>query len=376
MTRKNWIWILLACLLLGAAVIAVSLMEDEAEITHTDKAQYLPKVSVIEATPQTLDGKLRTLAEIQPRWSATLTAQVNGEILSIAPHALAGEQVKKGDSLIQLEASAYEAQQADAERLLSEARLVFLQEEQKAKQAKRDWQRSGLASKPSALALNQPQVELARKAVAAAKANVQAAKVNQTYTRIHAPFSGIVTERLISLGQTVNAGDPLLRLQNQTELDLELSLSQRQWQHLSNNWQGQAALLKNSRNDTIGSATIKRGGGFLDPTTRQYKLFLEVNTQDSPQVLAGDFVQVELAGKKVPNSLLVPENAVTREGYLWYLDAENRLRFFPTEVRFFQDNKLVVSAPPNAQRAPLRIVTTPLASFVAGKTVEPTAGEH
>ena len=205
----------------------------------------------------------------------------------------------------------------------------------------------------------------------ASEENIKAANKKNAYTKVTAPFSGIVTQRFVSIGQTVSAGDNLVHVLDQSILDIAVSLSSRQWNNLAENWQQQTALVKNDAGQVIAEALITRGGGFLDPSTRQYKIFLEVKINDSNRVLAGEFVHIDLPGKSTPNSLRIPESAFTREGNVWYVDTNERLRYFASEVLFYQDNELIVAAPVVAVASELRIITTPLASFIAGSEVLP-----
>jgi multidrug efflux system membrane fusion protein len=369
MARKSWLLgsLTLFCL----AITAVLMMTDTADVSLQEDSYFVPKVSIVTVPIKTQAGVLQTLAEITPRWSATLKAHVGGEIIEVSSKALAGESVDKGNLLIQIEGTAYRANFANAEKELADAQLSLLQAKKRSEQAIRDWERSGLESQPSDLALNKPQLEIARKAVKASEENIKAANKQNAYTKVTAPFSGIVTQRFVSIGQTVSAGDNLVHVLDQSILDIAVSLSSRQWHNLAENWQQQTALVKNDAGQVIAEALIKRGGGFLDPSTRQYKIFLEVKINDSNRVLAGEFVHIDLPGKSTPNSLRIPESAFTRDGNVWYVDTDDRLRYFASEVLFFQDNELIVTAPIVAVASELRIITTPLASFIAGSEVLP-----
>lgn len=369
MARK--LWLLVALTLFGLAITAVLMMTDTADVSLQQDSYFVPKVSIVKVSINTQTGILRTLAEVKPRWSATLKAHVGGEIIKVSNKALAGETIDKGNLLIQIEDSAYRARLANVEKELADAQLSLLQTKKQSEQAIRDWERSGLESQPSDLALNKPQLEIARKTVKVSEENIKAAKKQNAYTKVTAPFSGIVTQRFVSIGQTVSVGDSLLHVLDQSLLDITVSLSSRQWLNIAENWQEQPALVKNDAGEVIAQALIKRGGGFLDPSTRQYKIFLEVKNDDGNRVLAGEFVHIELPGKSTPNSLRIPESAFTREGTVWYVDTDDRLRYFDSEVLFFQDDELIVTAPIEAAENELRIVTTPLASFITGSEVLP-----
>ncbi len=373
MSRR--IWLMSAVAIFGITLVVYAFMEDTVDVSQKDDSSYIPKASVVTVSVQTHSGVIRTLAEIKPRWAATLKAHVSGEVVAMSKNAMAGERIDKDDFLVQIEDSIYQARLAQANKSLADAELIHLQEQKKANQAIRDWKRSGLNAELSDLAKNKPQLEVANQNLDLAKKNIVAAKQEIAYTKITAPFSGIVTERFVSIGQTVNAGDELLHILAIENLEITASLSARQWKNLAENWQGQIAKVKDDHGQEIALAIMVRGGGFLDPATRQYKIFLEVSKSNKTRALAGEFVQVELPGRAVASSILIPESAFTREGFVWYVDHENRLRYFESETLFYLQNQLIVSVPKNNQLEKYHVITTPLASFIAGKEVQPVQVE-
>ena len=261
MKNRKW-WLLASLIILILVVGWLIVLEDAIEIEKEQQAQYSPPVSIIEIQPGSHKGLIQTYAEIKPHWEATIKSQVNGKIVRIDKKAFAAESINKGDVLIRIEDSAYRANLDEAKQVLAEAELNLLQEQKKSAQAQRDWQRSGLSNPPSDLVLNKPQAKVAENKVNAAKSHLNAARVKHTYTRIKAPFSGVITQRHVSIGQTIAEGEELLHIVGNTQQDLTVSLNQQQWNMLAEKWQGQMASLRNMAGVEIARAKIKRGGGF------------------------------------------------------------------------------------------------------------------
>ena len=370
------LWLVLASVLFSLVITSIMYMEDTVDIEQKTETAYVPKVSIVSVSAQTQTGAIRTVAEIKPRWAVTLKAHVGGEVIRVSDKAMAGQRIHKGDMLVQLENSVYAARLAEAQKSLADAQLVLLQERRKSKLVLNDLARSGLNTELTDLAKNVPQLEVARKAIDVAKKNIAAAEKEIAYTKITAPFTGVVTQRFVSIGQTVNSGDDLVHVLDQDYLDIAVSLSPHQWVNLADDWQGRSTEIKNDRGHVIAQATIKRGGGFLDPATRQYKVFLEIQKDKNTSALAGEFVHLELPGKVIPQTLRIPESAYTREGTVWYVDADDRLRYFESDILFYLSEQLIVSRPKDSDKKSYRIITTPLASFVAGKEVLPVEVEE
>ena len=351
-------------------------LEDIVDIAVADEElQQFPPVSIVVVNTGNHQGTVGVFAEITPRWQASLKAHVKGEVLSVMPQAIAGRNVTKGETLIKIEDSLYQAQRYEAEQLLAEAKLQLLQEQKKSGQAKRDWKRSGLTTKPSDLTLNIPQLALAEKKVTAAKSNLRAAQQNLQYTIVTSPFSGFVTTRHISLGQTVEEGDVLLDVIGNEQSEVSVSLSEKQWRLLDKNWQDNKAIIYHEDGRQLATATITDGGDFIDPDTRQYKLFLKIDLEENI-ALAGSFINVSLPAKLIKNSLKIPESSISRDGYVWFIDNNNKLQRFVADVILRSHNEAVVHQPMIADLEPHKsawqVAITPLASFIVGSQVEPS----
>jgi RND family efflux transporter MFP subunit len=375
--RLRKLWLVGAVLLFIATIALLSVLENTADVSEKHNDPYHAPVSVIDARPGTHSGIVRGFGDIQPRWSVDIKAQISGEIVEITPQAMEGESVQEGDLLIRIENSRYKAGLDQAEYNLAKTQLTLQQEEKKAKRALGDWKRSGLRDLPSDMALNKPQRALAQRGVEAAKSAVAAAQQDLSYTQIKAPFAGIVSRRYVSIGQTVNPGDPLVQLLENSSLNINLSLSLWQWEHIDHGWSGKKIPVRNDHGEQIATAHIKNGGGFLDPKTRQYKLFLQITQAGNAGALPGEFAHIDLPGRQVSNTVLIPESALTRDELVWYVDDRNRLRSFSSAVIFYDANKLVVSVPDDLSTLKtLAIVVHPLASFITGREVMPIPAEE
>ncbi len=380
MKSRKW-WLFASFCILILVIIIIDDLEDSVYVEQKQEVKYLPPVSIVTPQPQDNRGTLQVAAEIKPRWAVTLKSQVSGEIEQVFDRALAGKQVKKGDLLIRIESSRYQADLHETQQALAEAELNLLQAQKKSSQDRKNWQRSGISGTPSDLVLSIPQLELAQKTLVAVKSRVDATRKTLAYTKIKAPFSGVITQRNVSVGETILEGDELLRIVHNTQQEIHLSLNSQQWNLLSKEWKNRKASIRNADNVEIAQAEIKRGGNFLDPETRQYRLFLEIEKTSDNHTLVGDFIQVNLPSRTIPNSLLIPESALTRSGFVWYLDDENRLRKFIATILVYRDSQIIIETPSShmlGKHTPSRwrIATTPLASFLAGHPVSPVAVEE
>jgi len=369
---RRWPFILLALLILIAVAVFLSVAEDTADVeaAKAPPPAQLVTIEKVDVAPATVE--VTAFAEIRPRWSAELRAAVSGRVTDVLASSLAGERIEAGTTLITIENSRYVAELAAAELALKEARLALWQAKNAAHVARKEYEASG-RKPPNDLALRLPQLDIAKSSVASAEARVSAAKRQVEDAVVTAPFSSFVTERFVSPGQTVNPGERLVKLVDSASFELTVELGRRDWALLKQPLAGQSALVVNQNSEIVAQADIRRGGGFLDETTRQYKVFLSVSGLGAEKVLSGDFVRVVLPGITVPTAMNIPASALTQEGHVWHVDGEDRLRRVTPRVLFRRGDRIVIEAPEGADR--WRIAVTPLASFLPGQKVRAAQAE-
>ena len=371
--RRRWVWIITAVALLFGVLTYLGTAEDTVDVTEAKTPTPAQPVSVELVTVTSETVEVTAFAEVRPRWSAELKAAVGGRVVRVLNSALAGERVDAGTTLITIENSRYVAELAAAELALKQARLALWQARNANIVARAQFERTK-TEPPNDLALKLPQLDIARSSVASAKARFATAKRQLDDATVVAPFSGFVTDRFVSPGQTVNTGDRLLKLVDNTRFELTVELSRDDWTLLKKPLAGLEARVIGKSGSIVARAKIRRGGGFLDETTRQYRVFLEITNAQAAQVLSGDFVRVLLPGITVPATLNIAASALTQEGHVWRVDAADRLQRMNPHILFRRQDRIVVKAPDGVQS--LRIATTPLASFLPGQKVRAqTAGQ-
>jgi multidrug efflux system membrane fusion protein len=367
------IWIVLALALLVAVGTILALTEDTADVTQADAPPALQTVSVRDLAVSDVTASVETFAEVRPLWSADIRAAVGGRIVDVREAALAGVQVPAGAVLFRIESTHYDTAVAAAELLLAEAQLALLQADNKTTVSRLQFERENTRA-PNDLALHIPELRIAERQVASAKAQLRAAQQQLADTVITAPFSGFITERLISLGQTVAAGEPLLKLVDDKQFEMTAELSRESWALLDHPITEQVAQLVDTAGSPIGTAIIRQGGGFLDQSTRQYRVFLEVHETEAQPILSGDFLRVLLTGRVIKDTLSIPDTALTRTGHVWFVDQNDQLTRLAPDILFRLADQIVITAPAGNHRQ--RVAITPLASFLPGQRVAPHSLEN
>lgn len=364
---RRWLVIALAIVVLGAVVIFLFGAEDTVDVSRDDAPPPAQVVSVLTVEKADRAARISAFAELRPRWNAEIRAAVSGRILTVHDAALAGTRVQAGTPLFEIERSQYDTAVAAAEMAVEEAQLARQRAENNVTLARRQFDREG-TTPPNDLALHLPDLRIAERAVASARAQLVAARQQLDDTTVTAPFSGFVTERVASLGQTVAAGETLVTLSDDSQFELTAELSQSDWALLQHPVAGATARLLHRDGRPLGTARVRQGGGFLDPQTRQMRVFLAVS-DPGEGVLAGDFLRVVFEGRMMADTLSVPETALTRSGHIWFVDGDDLLVRQTPQILFRDDGTVTIAVPDLPD--PWRVAKTPLASFLPGQRVTP-----
>ena len=329
--------------------------------------------SVVRVTAGSYAAEVAGFAEIRPRWSATLRAEVAGTLVWVADGFQPGAQVRAGQVLAVVDSTAWTANLAEAENRLAAAELELLRQEQEAEEARRSWEASGLTGEPdSRLVLREPQIRVARSERDAALAARDWAARQLARTRVRAPFAGVITMRHVSPGESVLDGEPVADIYATESFELALPIPEAQRRILPETVVGTTADLVSSDGSGRWGATVVREGGVIDPATRMRTLYLELTDAHTAETtpLPGAFVQVLMRGREVDGLLEVPEGALTRSGHIWYVDGDALGRFEAAPL--FTREGFVYVEPPQP-RSSWQIVRFPLESYMVGQAVRPEA---
>ena len=365
--KQQWLWIGVAVMILIAGILLVWEAEDTANVNVSDAPSPAPLATVVEVVASEAIASVTAFAELRPRWDTEIRAAVSGRIIEVYDDALEGVRVEVGTPLLTVQKTQYQSALAAAELALEQAKLDHLNAQNHVVVARRQFEREGIEP-PNELALRLPQLRIAERALASAEAQLETAQRQLDDTEITAPFSGYVTRRMVSLGQTIAVGEPLLHLSDDARFEAVVELSQADWALLEHPIAGQQVQMFSRNGDDLGRAVVRQGGGFLDQETRQPRIFLEV-ANSAADVLSGDFVRLDFSGRRMANTLTIPESALSRSGYVWAVSVDDRLERIQPTILFRSGNALTIAKPEGS--GPWRIALTPLASFLPGQRVSP-----
>lgn len=332
-----------------------------------------PSVSVVDVTAQSYHSKLAVFGEVRAVDSIALSSEIGGAVVWRNPAFHVGARVRAGDELIRLDDTSYQSALASAKQALAQANLTLHQEKRQKAQALKDWKRSGLREKPSALLLREPQLRVAYASYHAAKAALVQAEQNLAKTTLRAPFDAVVLSRSAALGSYLSAGSAVAQLNASARAEIELALSAAQWRQLPADPRGTAVTLTaESAPGASWQGEVRQLSQRIDSATRLRTLVVSVEAplDRAEPLLFGSFVQAQFTGESVPNLLALPTTALSAGGYLWTVN-DKQLARSRREIVFSQGDTVFVKA--GDLQGPIQVVRNPLSSYLPGMQVSPSS---
>lgn len=275
----------------GAGLVASLLIapEDLLTVQPSDQAQ----------------GPLIT-GSIQPERRADLRAEVAAVVMQVLKEN--GEAVRAGDLLVRLDDTSIRENLGSVQES-SRASKQALEQAQRQVERLKTLQGQGMTPMQ---ALEDAEVRRnnAQSEAAAAESRVVTARQQLRRTEVRAPFDGVVSERKVSVGDTVQAGRELIKVVDPRSMRFEGLVSADRMHELKIGQRVTFRVNGYPQDEFIGS--IKRVDAAANATTRQVEVLVGLVGNDAPRV-AGLYAEGRIAAA-VTRVLTVPEAAVVRTG--------------------------------------------------------------
>jgi RND family efflux transporter MFP subunit len=343
MTRKS-LWIAVAVLVLVGLLAwrwAGRTPSEAEESQHSEDSGATAQAAVVRVERRQLGNALTIAGEFKPFQDVEVHAKVAGYIRSI--HVDVGDHVKEGQVLAVLEVPelAAELSGADAAVRRSEEEIRRAQSDVERAESSHAATHSGYArlkqasdSRAGLVAQqeiddsrakdleSEAQVSSAKAQLSAARQQLEMAQANQrqynamaNYSRITAPFAGVITARLADTGALIQGGTsassgagPVVRLAEVSKLRLVLPVPESiaSQIHLGDPVKARVQALNQ---DFEGK--VSRFSDSLDRQTRTMETEIDFANGDG-RLIPGMYAEAILSLTKTANELCVPTEAVAR----------------------------------------------------------------
>ncbi|NOH97390.1 efflux RND transporter periplasmic adaptor subunit [Vibrio sp. 99-70-13A1] len=366
MKIKNIIPIALSLGLIVGAIGLVDMLEPEPTQAVTHEKEKQP-VSVTLVSPQAHQPVISLIGTSDARWPVEIKAPSSAKLVWLSKNAEPGVLVEKGEVLAKIDTTHLESQLAQAETLMKQAALNLQREQHEQTVALKM-----LSNKnSSAYARREPQIAAAKSELKQAKQAVISAQQHLNDATIKAPFNAVILSRAISPEQQLESGDILFTLASSDSLDIHVPIPEPQWNIIS-------TALKTPKIQVIDKqqkehiATVRYIAPRVDSTTRQRQVVLTVEDpyRTTPKLLPNQQLDIEVTLAMREAVMEVPLSALTRDGHIWTVDSEDKLRIETIQLLEENVNSAYVIFNHSPERA-RNIVAYPLLSMISGTQVSP-----
>jgi len=177
--------------------------------------------------------------------------------------------------------------------------------------SQQEFDQTALASRTDALAADQ-----ARQQLEGAEARLEGATIQLDYTTIEAPLTGVVTQRLVDVGDRVNVNEALFTVQEFPPLWARIYVPEKSLPELK---VGQRAKIEvETYPEREFDGRIKMISPTVDASSGTVKVTIEVN-KPGRYLRPGMFGTVLIATRTTPDALVIPKKAIVRERDLNYV---------------------------------------------------------
>ncbi len=373
--------LLIALLAIGLLVGGIFgfkwLMETKPEAQKSAVETWTPSVDVITLEEIDYTPVIRAEGEVEAATKTMLISEVAGAVVYISPLLEKGIVIEEGEVILKVDDADYKTQVTNAKSTLADAELFLAQEEARAVQAARDWEKLGRSEPASDLVLRKPQIKSALAKIEAATAAVEKAERDLAKTVIKAPYTCMVDQKFIDQGAYVNAMSQGAEVSSVEEYEVRLPLNLDEIGFLDEGGIGSEVLLESSIGGKVyqWKGTAVRFEGVVDKATFSMVMVVSVkreakeNSDRFALPPVGMFVKAQLLGKPMGKFLSIPRKALRDDGFVWLLTENEQLEIIAVEVIRAERDRVIIKEKENEGKKLTSgdsVITSPIAIPVIG----------
>ena len=290
----NKLKILLLLLTVGSLGFLNSACSNESQSKDTDDTDSTAAIPVetMAVSRGTISAYYSTTATLEAEEEAMVVAKVRGIVQEL--NIEEGDMVETGQVLARLEDEQLEI---EAERAKATMDRLY-----------NEYQRNQELYEKNLISAEQ--FENSKFEYQSQKSDYELAKLKLEYTAIRAPISGVVSQRLIKVGNMVNTDQEVFKI---TDFDPLLAVLHVPEHEMSKLRKGQTALIQaDAVQGRSFEGEVLRISPVVNPETGTFKVTIAVDDETN-QLKPGMFGRVRIVYDTHPNALMVPKNAVMSE---------------------------------------------------------------
>lgn len=290
------------------AVLAIATGCGKKSDNQTTKKPPPPPVAakLETAQPGTTPQRLVLTGILAANWRTELTADTQGKVTDVLHER--GETIHKGDPLLQLDVRTAALGAREVQANLNSARAQRELAEQECQRTKALLDKGAITKSEYDRQMTQCTAALQQVSALEARSAMMSKSVADGIVR--APFSGVISQRMVSPGEWVAPGRPLFVLVDTSQLRVELSVPEAAVRTIHDKQVVELRAVANP--DQVYLAKVSRIGAEIGRTR---SLIVEATLDNPPadkSLVPGMFVEASIQTDDLLRVVIVPETAIAR----------------------------------------------------------------
>ena len=290
--------------------------------------EFLAPVITIQPIHGSLEKTLRITSQVETGRLITLVPRVGGTLIML--NVKAGEEVKEGQIIAQVDSAPYDLTYLQAQTAYLTARSTFERVSQ-------------LYRNNGATRQNYEEVKMTYEA---ASAQYELAQLNLDYTKIRAPMDAAVLMRHGTEGGLVGAGTPLVTLGELNDLRIRAAIPEIHYRFFADNWESMPVRISVPALGEEGSFDVKplSLAPYVSPENRSFLVEYEIPDGAARGLRPGMYVNVIFTLEKKDDVYYLPFKAMASGNRLWYISDDMHSRYMELIPDYYNDDFFQISS--------------------------------
>ncbi len=279
-----------------------------------------------------------------------------------------GQNFSKGEALIRIDASEYYASVQAAKSnlynsiaaIMPDIRLDFPEMHQKWQGYLNSFDLNKTTPKLPEITSDKENYFITGRGIISNYYNVKNLEQRLAKYNIAAPFSGILTEALVTEGSLIRSGQKLGEFIDPSIYEMEVALSKNYASLLK---VGESVSLSNLEHTETYTGTVSRVNGSIDATTQTITAFIEVSNDNLKE---GMYLEANLDAKDEPDAIEISRNLMLDNDQIFVV-RDSILDVIDVKPIFYSETKVVLKNVPDGTI----ILEKPVVGAYSGMLVKP-----
>lgn len=365
--RKIILYVIGLLIIIGAYFASQSIANNEKKKRPTP-AKVVKTVFTDTVQNSTVKIVIPANGSLVAQRRVELYSEVQGVFKTSGKLFKPGQEYRRGENLIRIDASEYYASVQSSKSnlynsiaaIMPDLRLDFPEVFQKWDTYLSGFDLNKTTPKLPEMTSDKENYFITGRGIVSNYYNVKNLEQRLSKYNIRAPFSGILTEALVTEGSLIRSGQKLGEFIDPSVYEMEVALSKTYANLLK---VGEPVVLNNLDNTETYTGRVSRVNGSIDATTQTITAYIEVKNKTLKE---GMYLEANLDAKQESDAIEVNRSLVL-EGNQIFVVKDSVLDIIDVNPVYFSDTKVVLKNIPNGTV----IVAKPISGAYAGMLVKP-----